>query len=252
MRKVGIKAMFFSDTACGSTMRGAVQKLYFASLLLLILNVSPPTAQATVIFEQLPDYVLDPSATTRFTSSTVDALGNTPGVRTADDFLVDVDAVITDIHWWGISGAGTDDFTFTFYADAGAEPGIALQTTTGSLDVETDPLDANFGTNIYWSVLDTPFEATAGVTYWLSIFNSAPDAIWLWTASPLSGTPGVQTLEPPGDDWSAIGENLAFQLTIPEPTTPSLIIIGLAVLAWQYKKRHPQSFSSSGKTVNLT
>jgi hypothetical protein len=206
------------------------------SILLLGLSLSPPKVQATVFFEQLPDFISNPSGTSRVVSSTLDNFGNTPGVRAADDFLFDADTVIEDIHWWGISNSGTDDFTFTFYDDGEGEPGNVLQTTIGSLVVMPDPADVNFGTNIYWSILDTPFEAGANVTYWLSIFNAASDASWLWTNSPLSGNPYLLTHEPPGNNWSAQNHNLAFQLTVPEPTTLALLSFGLAGLSFARRK----------------
>jgi hypothetical protein len=80
--------------------------------------------------------------------------------------------------------------------------------------------------------LTIPFLATAGTTYWVSIFNQAADASWLWLAANSNGNGGVLG-EIPGPPWDQVTPDLAFQLTattaaVPEPASLTLLGLGFA------------------------
>src|SRR6266567_2325910 len=104
-------------------------RIYTLGLACLSLLLAPGSAQSSVVYEQLPGA----NSTFEAISSTLDNFGGTPGVRAADNWALTAAGTITDVHWWGESGSGGDDFQFTFYADGGGVPGAILLTTGGSL-----------------------------------------------------------------------------------------------------------------------
>lgn len=187
---------------------------------------------AAVVYEQLPN--LGTSANR--ISSTLDFFGNLPGYTTADDFVLASSQIISDVHWWGGSNSGGNDFQFTFYADAGGIPGAALHTSGGSLS--TAPT-SNPEITYYSSDLNSPFSAIAGTSYWISVFNEAADASWWWQVA--TGAGSARQGENPGPPWSiAWPTNLAFQLTsasIAEPGPIVLLMLGLGVLCFSRRKR---------------
>jgi hypothetical protein len=198
------------------------------------LLVASVAQAATIVYEQLPG----PGSGGAYNSSTLDGAGVPPGFTTADDFLVPSGATITDVHWWGESVSGGDDFVFTFYADGGGLPGAVLHTTGGTLAKVVDnpgsSLDPVF---FYSSDLTTSFLAAAGTTYWISIFNQAGDAAWNWLVADDAGNGGRQDTNP-GPPWDRPTSNLAFQLTaVPEPAALTLLGAGLAYVAARRRTR---------------
>ena len=129
-------------------------------------------------------------------------------------------AIITDVHWWGEFSpevsAGGEDFTFTFYGDDSGIPGNTLQESGGSLTEVTVNVSTSLDPVIFYSSIpDSPFSATGSAKYWLSIFDQASDASWVWLAANNAGNNSVQGINP-GPPWNSFfnpWSDMAFQLT---------------------------------------
>jgi hypothetical protein len=201
------------------------------------------SSHGAVVFQQLPAFASGATAI----SSTLDFVGGQPGLRTADDFQLTVVTTITDIHWWGMSRAGGNAFTFTFYDSAidpvgNNVPGNVLLTTTGSLNTSVVDVNPGIGVDLmtfYEADLTTPFAASANTRYWVSIFNSASDASWVWLSANAPGN-GSRQGELPVPPWPALLPDMSFQLTntvVPEVSALALwtsLGVGLiGALSWR-------------------
>jgi hypothetical protein len=112
----------------------------------------------------------------------------------ADDFMFDVDSLVTDVHWWGTwwNGAGSfsTDFNIYFYL---TDPNTGYPELDGSgnpAPIATYNFygvpDNGLNGAEYDVVLDEPFAAEAGVHYWIGI--QAEEGFyeygqWGWTAT---------------------------------------------------------------------
>ena len=206
-------------------------RVYSVGLVCLSLFFAASSAQSAVVYEQLPGA----SSNQLIVSSTLDNFGATPGFRVADNWVLATSALITDVHWWGKSTSGGDNFQFTFYADGGGIPGAILLTTGGSFSKATVNAGSPFDpVSFYSSDLTVPFSATGGTMYWLSIFNQAADASWTWLRANAAGD-GSKQGQVPGPPWDFPRPDMAFQLTgasaVPEPASFALLGFGLAMLA---------------------
>lgn len=205
-----------------------MNRLHLAGVVCVSLLIQPSYARADVIYEQVPGK----GSNSIVISSTLDNFGQAPGFRAADDFVLPTDAIITDLHWWGKANSGGSNFQFTFYADGGGVPGAIFHVSGGSLSTAIVSVGTSFDPVVFYSSdLDFPFSATAGTTYWLSVFNHAADASWLWLSADAAGNGSRQGLIP-GPPWSGSWPNLAFQLTateVPEPATLWLLGAGLTI-----------------------
>jgi hypothetical protein len=202
---------------------------------LILLALIPTAARAsTIVYEQLPGA----NSAAQLNSSTLDGLGASPGFTSADDFMLAGDVTITDVHWWGESVIGGDDFLFTFYADGGGIPGAVLHSTGGSLSkVAVNVGSLQDPVTFYESDVTSPFAASAGVIYWISIFNQARDAGWNWLAADDGGNGASQGTNP-GPPWDRPAPDLAFQLTaVPEPAALSLLACGFAAAVVRHRRR---------------
>jgi hypothetical protein len=212
-------------------------RLYFTGILFLLLLIISSKGQANVIYEQLPG-----SNGQERISSTLNYYGGIPGYRSADDFLLPKHAIITDVHWWGefslFVNPGGENFNFTFYDDNNGVPGDILQVSAGSL-TEVPVNIVGFGPVIFYSsILDSPFKAKKDTKYWLSVFNNASDASWVWLSTENAGNNSRQgTIS--GSYWPVIQNDLTFQLTsnVPEPSTMLLLGSGLIGLAGYGRKK---------------
>ena len=185
---------------------------------------------------------------------------NCPGsFETADRFVLNVadDTTVTDVHWLGMyfnaSADQADSFEIRIYTDNPGNPGLptnvgteiylaavgsGARVATGQAVTTGGGLGSSIMAGLpifgYSAVLATPFEATAGTTYWISIVNTSA-AGWVWglqepadasgdykyIAQSTSGTPVFDSVYP---------GRMAFQLTgtVAEPMTLALFGLGLA------------------------
>jgi hypothetical protein len=212
-----------------------MHRLYLTGLVSLSLLLAIVNARAAVIYEQLPG-----GQALAYVSSTVNPLS--PINRTADDFALGADATITDVHWWGFSQAGGDNFQITFYSDNAGSPGSILDTSGVSSLSKTPVSVGNFDGDFYSADLISPFGASGGTTYWISVFNQRFDAWWFWIgANPSAGGDGGKMGVDPGPPWATPTGDLAFQLTgaasVPEPGSIALLAAALAGVAFTRRRR---------------
>ncbi len=194
-----------------------------ASIALLFSTGYP--LHATVVFSQAPE--------PRFAgvrSQPVD-------FQTADDFLLAGDATLTDVHWWGLytgdpDPAPNDNFSIRLFEDDSGQPANAPFVDGAAVDLQRTLADFDdaFSRNVYeyWAFLPTAVELLGGQTYYLSIINEPSADIWQWHRSSDNGS-GFKRFEATSA-WTPINERVAFELTVPEPSTLALLGIGLAGL----------------------
>jgi hypothetical protein len=210
-------------------------RFFVLSLVAFLSSLFGANVRGAILYEQLPGT----NSRASYISSTLDENGELPGARAADNFRLSFPAVISDIHWWGVDVEGGTDFSFTFYDDNAGVPGNVLHTTGGSLTTTPDS-PGGFPVTFYSSDLDAPFETASNTTYWVSVFDAAPDAVWAWLEANDFGDFSWQGSEPP-PPWQFDRPDLSFQLTgtaIPEPSTIAIwSLLGLAGLGYGWRKR---------------
>jgi len=216
-----------------------IRARFLTALAIAVGWTAPLGAANVVVFEQSPDPAVVPGASSPFPVEE-----EATGFRAADDFLLARDATIRDLRWWGLHdpmSSGQDDFTFTFYDDASGLPGNVLMETRGDVVVMPDAAIAKL--NFYRAALEEPFNAAAGQSYWLSIFNAEPSAAWSWNNS-LDGNDRSAYFRLPSDNvWMAnlvSDGDLAFQVVIPEPAAPAIAGTAWAVLGLVIRRRRKQ------------
>jgi hypothetical protein len=168
----------------------------------------------------------------------------------ADDFMLNSGmTTISDVHWLGATGGGSDpdsilfdDFTIRIFNDAGGTAEVnptVLDLNVGAVDV------VSFGAVFEYSVDISPITLEADTTYWLSIVNNTvetPDN-WAWGIESFdAGNSLFRDID--GANWTPSVFNLAFKLTgpatspvIPEPSAALLFGIGFGVVGVAAKRR---------------
>ena len=208
------------------TMRYAV-----GAVVALAVSLGATNARAAVIYEQVRA-----NSFTSAASSTLNFLGGSPGYTAADDFTLASNEVVTGVNWWG-HGQGGEDFQFIFYADATGNPGAVLHTTGGTFS-RVEQFPGHIGAPVFYSAnLTTPFAASAGTKFWLSVFNQAPDAAWAWLSAEAPGNGERQRLNTTTTWGVGIGNtDLAFALTsVPEPG--SLLLLATGIVAARLRRQ---------------
>jgi hypothetical protein len=201
---------------------------------LLMLSISS-SAHADTLFQQLPDYWAG-------------YWSDIPSQQMADNFSLSSSRAITAVQWWGgyYSGLFADNFTVRFYDDTSGGPGNLLASynvgTAGQTD--TGVQFSYFGREVYsYSiVLPNSFNATGGITYWVSILNGNEDN-WIWATANETGWDANRNEDTGGWNSSSMSD-FAFILqgnpsSVPEPTSLFLLGTGLGVIglaAWRRKK----------------
>lgn len=185
-------------------------------------------AVAATLFEQLPG--IDSSNLT--ISSTLNNLGGTPGFQIADNFQLAAGGTVNVVEWWGRLRSGGASFQITFFLNAGGRPGVSLST----IAVTPTSSSANTGSpfdpvTFYSATLSDAFNAAPGTTYWMSVFDAAPDARWLWLAAN-NDTIGASRAQNGTTAWTST-DDVGFRLSgsVPEPATFSLVAIAILALA---------------------
>ena len=210
------------------------QRLALASLAAMLLLVAAPTFAAEVlVYQQSPNFQ---GLYASQNDTSTNGFGN---YATAyDNFTLSTATTINQVTWVGgyfnpQSLGPISQWTVSFYANNGGQPGSLLQafTIAGNASeafLQNDVLgDPNYG---YTAAVG--FSAAAGTMYWLSVVpNLAEPPQWGWGSSSQGNNNSYQ-------DYfgvrSQIADNMAFalyqqgQTTVPEPG--SLMLLGSGAL----------------------
>lgn len=159
--------------------------------------------------------------------------------QVADDFMLTDTMYVTDVHWhggyWNGSPVEPIPFNIMIYADNGGpgQPGTEIYGAYGVYpNYAADP---NYANGFFYDIdLDVPFMAQGGTTYWLAIqavVDFPPQWGWTSTFDGLYGSPAVQGFPLLGMPyWTALTEDMSFQLTGVIPAPASIALLGLGAL----------------------
>lgn len=202
----------------------------FLSVIVAVIAVANPVAGDVVVYDNGAGGAA--GINDAFSSDVVS------GIIGADDFVLVSNTIVTGVEWSGVyaffnTPPASDSFTIEIYSDsAGAPDSLLSSTVVGASATRTDSGfdEPTFGFDIYeYSASITPFSATAGTTYWVSIFNdtTGDDDSWLWGI--INGTGNLHQSNDFGTNWFDAGHQADFRLTaIPEPT--GIGLFGLTVI----------------------
>lgn len=193
-------------------------------------------AQSSVVFSQTPD-------------NYAGYYSDIPNQQIADDFTLGSTATITSLHWWGgFNGpVFSNDFTLRLFNDDGSgtpNTNPALTLGFSNLTVtDTGNVNTGLGNEVlyYTADLTTPFTATGGVKYHLSILNGT-SYDWVWEDQDRANEVSYRYGD--GSSWSTapIG-NRAFELVagtpaVPEPGTYAILAsLGLTGAAFLRRRK---------------
>jgi hypothetical protein len=220
-------------------------RLFTIAAILLIASLGN-AAHAAVIYSQPAQSPVVSARASQFVTP--------PGAfsfQTFDNFSLSANTAISDVHWRGayfntlISptappvAPNATGFGVNFYADNGGVPGALLSTASFSPSGANETFVGNqFAPNLNLTLaifdydvdLTSPFLATAGTTYWLSVFSFSPppspnDAQWGWVGG--TGGDGTSVQIPVG----FVNFDRAFALTtVPEPSLIGLLAAAFLLL----------------------
>ncbi|MCG3122088.1 MAG: hypothetical protein GIKADHBN_00465 [Phycisphaerales bacterium] len=194
------------------------------------LSMGAATTQAATLFEQLPNYV---------NAYFSDYSGNFPDQEMADNFVLASNNTIGQVGFWGAyypHNVPSDNFTVNIYADGGGIPGTLLSSESGTAASRVDTGNDAFGVDVYEYniVLNSPFAATGGTQYWLSVVNSTGAGgagSWAWMTA--GGDFYAAFSLDSTSTWNAFSDGLSMRLgeVIPAPTSLALAgLVGLGAL----------------------
>ncbi len=146
------------------------------------------------------DAVYDNGATD-FTSGFAFVFDGFPaGVQSlADDFILQEETLITDIHMDILDfGVPVDSFVVIIYFDDNGLPGVEVGRSDA---IKIDRMDLGDGQSFrYWFDLEDPILLDGGVTYWLEVQADTGDAGW-WQTDSTIGNIGVFKNLSTSPDW---------------------------------------------------
>lgn len=200
-------------------------RLLFGAVALALLSTS---ANAAILYTQ-------PANGSAFFASQFDTAGNSIFAITYDNFKLASSASVSSINFTGEYDVDPPPppfltgFTLSFYSDSSGQPGGLLYTQSVSGNANETPVGGE--TFSYDINLTSPFAATGGTTYWVSVVSDlALPIVWGWVNG--SGGDGLSYQDVSGSRLQ-FQNDLAFTLngdatSVPEPLTISLFGTGLA------------------------
>lgn len=167
--------------------------------------------------------------------------------RLTDDFLLEADATIRQIAWWGHYGLASppadETMRIRFYlpdpvgglpGDLVAELAVAnpQREATGML-VSASPGETGLYPEYrFQAILSSPVSLVADTPYWIEIAESGgPLSLFVWEFATADQN-GFAYANPEVSPWqrTVLGCDLAFELsTVPEPGTICLVMLGVAL-----------------------
>lgn len=168
-------------------------------------------------------------------------------LRLFDDFTLGANATIKSVTWWEQAvGPNTGTFEILFTRESGELPSTTV--SLGSVTA-TSVADGYFTTK-YTANLPAAVSLTAGTNYFLSIYRT--DGDFVWVAKLTGGVPGVfngdaySILRVDGDDYGA-GLNVAWSLNdaalpgaVPEPASWAMMIAGIGAVGFVLRRKRTE------------
>jgi len=165
--------------------------------------------------------------------------GASQGVYTTyDDFVLESDSLITNVGWagftYGQDPAGSGPFTISFFEDSNSAPGNLLSSSLMSAgDMVFSPIPQFAAWSVYdmSGDLQTPFVATAGSRYWLSVYSTSLTTFFAWDGTGIVNSLSYETdSRRPGEftrwyaDYTMRLSGEPITTAIPEPGSLALML----------------------------